>query len=1354
MPDSRASVPRPEKLELTAEGWKRFSFRWKHYVTAAKLTEEASNIQVAHFLMICGADAEDRYKSFTWADPDDAEKIDRVLARFQQECIPDENTIIERYVFNSRAQKPGEPIADYVAELRRFAASCKFESMKTTDIVNELIRDKIVCGLPDAVMRTRLLEEGNKLTLDRTIEMLKCAEQVAVQNKVLDHKSSTPSTVSAVRQPSSSSFNRRKGQQRQSSSSNYQRSPAANAKPQQSSPSERKCQYCGRKSHPRSECPAREKECHNCKRTGHWSTVCRSPPSTQPQKVSSTWVVNAINTIDREKAAIRMFHIGNKDICFLVDSGAEVNILSEQLYRRATGDAKLSRVDSSHSAVLACYGGKQVVTRGTVKLPLRNLPRSPQHEFHITQQDGEPIIGLRSSLDLGLLQLGPDVEVVPRNRSVRVIKSSATTPLNSAQDVIQAYPDVFDDKSIGDLGITHRIQLDPDAVPVTHAQRRVPEPIRDKVKATLDDLVKRQVIGKVSEPTDWVSSLVALPKKDESIRCCMDCKDLNNAVKREHYTIPTYDEVSARLARARKFSLVDAAHGFWHIKLDEQSSRLCTFNTPFGRYRWKRMPFGLKSAPEVFQKHLINALEGLQGILVCADDILVVGYGNTEAEVNASHDRNFNALMIRCRQKKIRLSAPKLKFKLDEVIYMGHRLTVQGMGPDPAKVSAILDMPPPKDLQHLRGFIFTVTYLARYLPRLSTVSEPLRQLLKKDVEFQWTESRVKAFDEIKELVTSAPILQYYDPKVPVSLQCDASQYALGASLIQNGRPVAYASRSLTSTEKNYAQIEKELLAIVFGCNRFDHLIFGLPIVYVETDHKPLEAILRKSINDAPNKRLQRMILRLQRYALETRYVPGPQLWIADTLSRQLPESASSPSVFSLKLEKVHMASELAVTPAALARLQAATAGDCALSAVITAIRSQEWSDPMVSAFAPIRSELSTQDGLVFKSARLVIPKESRANMLEQLHASHMGIEATRRRAREVCFWPGVNADIDRLIKSCSACAQVQSSQPKEPMQPHDVPGVPWQKVGMDFFELRGQQYLIMTDYFTNWFEVAKLSRITAAALVKECRVQFARYGVPRTVVADSGTQFLSAEFNEFATKWDFEVTTSSPHYHQSNGKAENAVKTVKHMLRKCLHDGSSDPLLAILEWRNTPSEATQTSPAQRLFGRRCRTPLPTVVSQLQPDSDRGEAKFRQAKALQAEFYNRSAKALPPLSTGQTVSIQVPGSTKWIPGTIAKPLDHRSYEVAAQGSTYRRNRRHLRPSLCEPPPDLPPSAMGRSPPLLHRNAPDTPHIRLPASSANASPELPPRMQPLDAPPAAPPPLRRSSRHTRPVDRFCP
>ncbi|KAK4328345.1 hypothetical protein Pmani_001242 [Petrolisthes manimaculis] len=731
----------------------------------------------------------------------------------------------------------------------------------------------------------------------------------------------------------------------------------------------------------------------------HFSSVCRARWSREYTSTRPAKRINAINNIGRMDAATCEYRLDKKSVQFLVDCGAEVNVMPVNIYRAATGDNMLTKVNPANAADLRSYGGSVCATHGTAQLRFHNAPRKPVIVFYIAEQASdvavEPILGLNTSLELGLITLSSDVQLKSTRRSVCVISNTKVAPRKKwtvVEDVTAEFQDVFDHTTVGDLGATHHIKLKPEVHPVVHAQRRVQEPIREKVRAHLDELVEQEVIAPVNEATDWVGSPVIVLKKNGSVRLCLDVKELNSAICREHYTIPTEQEVSARLTGTRIFSLFDTRQGFHHIRLDYESSLLCTFNTPFGRYRWLCLPFGLRSSPEVFQKHLMHALEGLEGVFICADDVLVVGYGDNPEEISNSHDRNCRALLERCRIKNIRLNHTKVRFKMSEVIYMGHRLTPQGMSPDPSKVTAITHMPPPQNVTQLRGFLSTVAYLARYLPHLSEVAEPLRALQKKNVEFQWPPALQKTFEEIKKLVTTAPVLQYYDPRLPVTLQCDASNYGLGAAILQEGKPVAYASRSLTSAEKNYAQIEKEMLAIVFATHRFDQLIYGLPVIQVQTDHKPLESILRRPINDAPNKRLQSMMLKLQRYNLDTHYVSGKHVKIADTLSRQLPSHAEKQqSVFTVNLEQHRLALDLAVMPATLLDLQNETGNDKELQDVITAIQSGNWDSPSVEDFRPSKNELTTQNGLVFKGAKLVVPQAARHRILCDLHTSHGGI---------------------------------------------------------------------------------------------------------------------------------------------------------------------------------------------------------------------------------------------------------------------------------------------------------------------------------------------------------------------------
>ena len=305
--------------------------------------------------------------------------------------------------------------------------------------------------------------------------------------------------------------------------------------------------------------------------------------------------------------------------------------------------------------------------------------------------------------------------------------------------------------------------------------------------------------------------------------------------------------MATRLNGAKAFTKLDARNGFWHIQMDKESSRLTTFHTPFGRYCWRQLPFGICSAPEVFQRRMHEVVEGLVGVEVVADDFLVVGYGHTIEQATKNHDENLVAFLRRCNKENLVLDADKLHLRQTSVPFIGHVATDEGLKPDQAKVKAIADMPAPTDVAGVHRFLGMVQYLSKFLPHLSDMTKPLRDLLQKETEWCWEENQEMALRKIKDAVCATPVLRYYSLDEEVTLQCDASQFGLGAVLLQNGQPVAFASRTLTSAETRYAQIEKELLAIVFACEHFYLYVYGRDRVRVHTDHKPLETIVKKAL---------------------------------------------------------------------------------------------------------------------------------------------------------------------------------------------------------------------------------------------------------------------------------------------------------------------------------------------------------------------------------------------------------------------------------------------------------------------------------------------------------------------------
>ena len=263
-------------------------------------------------------------------------------------------------------------------------------------------------------------------------------------------------------------------------------------------------------------------------------------------------------------------------------------------------------------------------------------------------------------------------------------------------------------------------------------------------------------------------------KKSGALRVCIDPKELNKALLHERYTLPILEVTLHELSTSTVFTKADLAHGFWHVILDEPSSILTTFQTCFGRYRWLRLPFGTSVSLEIFQKRLLQALDGLIGVVCVADDIIIHGKDLKE------HDDNLEAFLRRCKEVGIQLNKEKLDLRTNAITFLGHRISSKGLEPDPTKVQAITQMDPPTNVRQLRTFIGMVNYMAKFLPKLYL--KPLTNLTKKEVPWNWSTAENDAFENIKSQLTTAPVLVFYNPSKELTLENDVSDYGIGSAL--------------------------------------------------------------------------------------------------------------------------------------------------------------------------------------------------------------------------------------------------------------------------------------------------------------------------------------------------------------------------------------------------------------------------------------------------------------------------------------------------------------------------------------------------------------------------------------------
>jgi len=1231
------------------------------YFEAAELEAKPKKTQVAILLHSAGPEAQDIAQKFDWIDGEDKTNYKHVLKKFKDYLDPKCHESFEGHRFWSRDQRDGESADQWITELKTLLANCGYACnvCNCTHITPKILRDKIVAGVKERGVRERLLRDSD-LTLPKAVDIVRAAEVTKAQMAAMSASGSDKAKdVHAVhkgarpKQPSKPKTGYNKHSQSQGP-------PKSKSSHSQSSFVE-KCEYCGR-SHRKGKCPAFGQQCNKCSGWNHYASECKGGGFRK--KVYTAELVESegatedqtfyIRSVESERAGKGKFYanlkVSGDSIEFKIDTGSDASILPKKVY---TSMRKPPLLGQTH-AKLKGFGDAVVRPLGCFKVPCSRQDGETQEvTFYVTDRFDIPLIGEDDAYRLGL--------VVPLN---------VGHVCSSTEEFMERYPDVF--SGLGEYSTEYHIELKPGSEGVIQAPRRVPYALQDKLKKKLDQMQQDGVIADVDQPTDWVSNLVIAQKKDSSLRLCLDPKPLNEAIKRENYMIPTPQDVLSKLSGKKVFTVIDMKNAYWHVKLSEESSYLTTFHTPWGRKRFLRMPFGISSASEVMQKRNHETFGDIPGVHVIADD-LIIGTDNDD-----ENDEVLEKVLQRARSRKVKFNEDKIQYKLPYVHYMGNIVSHEGLKPDEAKVKAIVDMPTPTDVPGLQRLLGMVKYLAAYIPRESEITAPLRQLLRKDTEWSWQYEHDRAVQRLKDVLTSAPVLAYYDVKKGVTIQADASQSGLGACLMQSGKPIAYASRSMTSAECNYAQIEKELLAITFACNKFHQYICGKEGVNIMTDHRPLESILKKPLNKAPP-RLQRLMLRLQPYDLVVKYVPGKYMYVADTLSRAyLADQGDAELEQELDMAVRSLVMNTPVSAAKRTEIIKCTEQDEMLCLVKKYIqhgwpRRGSLSAEMQSYF-DIRDELHLAEGVIYYGERMVIPKELRGTMLKLVHETHQGIEKCKARARTVLYWPNMSKDIEQKVSECSVCLKYRNSHPKEPMIPHDIPDGRYEKVAMDIMTYGSRDYLVIVDYYSKYPELALLDSKTAETMVTHCKCAFARHGIPKEIVSDN-MPFNSYVFKQFAEEWGIKLSFSSPGYAQSNGQAERFVQTIKRMLMKAHEDGR-DPYLALLEFRNTPITGMKQSPAELLMSRQLRAKLPTSDALLHPRVHDAYDELRLRQQLQKGYYDRGSRSHQPLKPGDTVRVQ--RGKVWERGQVQNltPSAPRSYEVRSGGNVLRRNRRFL------------------------------------------------------------------------------
>ena len=767
--------------------------------------------QVDHILLFTGANGIRMFNSWGLGEAEgkDPEVVwNKLISHIQ----PRENFRVARLYLQKLRQHESESVDEFVSRLKLQAFKCSLRDDKEFE---DRVIEQLIAGTYHGELQKQLLAMDDSLNLAKAIDIGRTHKATLLHIKELAQVQHEEALVHEVRR-------------------------------------EETCGNCGR-FHPRSprdKCPAFGKTCHRCKKRNHWEKMCRSklvngPTKDQFSSRSRSKYTRRKNNERREVHDIReedtdeddLFeemtvntikisdisaggesHSKSRDEAYTyikvkcskrvranlkvkIDTSAQGNTLPMRMFREmypgkvdTAGVPRRNAVQNRH-VILTAYNGTKIPQYGAIRLQCRyDGCKWISTDFYIVDSEGPAILGLPSSLDHKLVTLNCKIRESKAGDNSRESKLSDNGRyVNTVGDLMAAYPEQFD--KMGKLPGEYHIVLERGSQPVIHAPRKCPIHLKDELKQELDDMEQKGVIKKMTEPTDWVSSIVISRRKNGKLRVCLDPKDLNKAIKRCHHKTPTLEEITHKFAGSRYFSKLDAKNGYWSVVLDEESSRLTTFNSPFGRYCFLRMPFGLVMSQDVFQHRMDQILEKCPGTVSIADDIAVCG--KTEAE----HDQNLHNLMEVAKQHGLVFNSGKSELKVSQIKFFGMMYDKDGVHPDPAKVKDIKSRCSPESKTELQEFLGMVTYMSPFIPKLAEHTANLRNLLKKGIDYVWSESHEREFRKIKGLICQETTLTYFSVGEETVIQVVASSRGLGAVLLQNNKPIAFASKSLSSTEQ-------------------------------------------------------------------------------------------------------------------------------------------------------------------------------------------------------------------------------------------------------------------------------------------------------------------------------------------------------------------------------------------------------------------------------------------------------------------------------------------------------------------------------------------------------------------------
>lgn len=1261
--------------------------------------------KVPLFLTVIGPKNYAVIKNLCLPDAPASKEYNELVKVFKNHFAPEKSIIWERCKFHKRFQKDGETLAQYAVEIKHLAASCNFGSF-----LNDAMRDRFVSGIASEEIQQRLMTEpdDNNKTFAKFLEIACRLEAAKLEVKDFHSPGDVGSSTAFAVGPN-------RHRPKQQFVSKYSKVGLGSNRPGSSQPSNDvgaskkglKCYCCGRAGHTSNKCSFRNASCYSCGKSGHLSSVCRGKQHSgsndryKPSKSKVNYVheeddveacydlgsisLVGLNEISLDKCFKTTLMVENVELEMLIDTGASSTVLPKHVYDNKFSHVKLSPCNLQ----LKSYTGHQLELLGEFHAKVEHGGQTHQLPMVVVgiEDPRQPVLLGRNWLTQLKLDWNQVFQVGSRIEKGKChqLKPCKIENYSSVEISLKnKYKDVFEGPVGLIKGISTDIMVDEEATPVFCKARPVPYPLKEAVETEIERLVESGIIYPVKDSV-WATPLVCITKPDgKSVRLCSDFKvTLNKVLKNaEHYPLPTQDDLFAKLSGGKIFSKVDLSNAYLQLSVGVKSQPYLTVNTHLGLFRYRRLPFGIKSAPSQFQAAMDKILAGLESTYCFLDDIIVIGYSVDDSL------KKTEALLQRLREYGIRANCTKSNLLQSSIDFLGHRIDQQGIHPTDKLVQAILRAPQPTNVTQLKSFLGLLNFYGKFLPNLSTVLHPMHQLLHKTRGWAWDSKCTEAFETCKQMLVQSDVLVPYDPNLKIEVTADASPYGVGCVLshiLPDGtvRPVAFASRTLTKAEMGYAQLDREALAIIYAVKKFHKYIYGRNFTLV-TDHAPLTVLFgeKKGIPVLAAARMQRWAIILSAYDYNIIHRKGTDLVEADALSRLPSKVESKPDE-----DSINFFAPFPEMPLTALEISQATRRDPVYSKVLD-FTFEGWpefiqtSDP-IHPFFVRKNELSIEHGCVLWGNRVLIPACHQKYLLNMLHEEHPGICKMKALARNFVWWPKMDEDIESIVKSCSICQMTRKSVPKAPLQQWTWPTRRWHRVHMDFGTKDGVTFLIIIDSFSKWVEVFQMNGTSATSTLDKLRTCISAYGIMDNLVSDNGPPFQSAEFKEFVKANGINHIFSPPYHPSSNGQVENMVGTFKtSLLKQVLHDNYKGPKRSLqhklscflFSYRNTPHSTTGKTPAELFLGFHPRTRFSLLKPHLLTQMEHKQNKIK-------KWSDRTRGEQRLFNIGQEVLVKsVRGEEiKWMPGIVIKVVSPVTYIVHVLGQKRFVHVDHLRES---------------------------------------------------------------------------